>query len=162
MHKNLKIIIASVTILIVLSTGIYFLNKELPGCFSLKFFSKIKTDIGCFELKFFNDENSKVKKYEDYAKDYYSRISSVVKDSNLKVNFSLFEGGEGIALNYINFWIVNNDKQLFKSKYFWNIKNNKVEYNFYGFEYIENNNPTYIPLQDLILKPEYQNFKLNQ
>ena len=115
-------------------------------------------------LNFYNKLNfdpKLYKEYESYAKDYYSRVSSVIKGNNLTINFSLFEGGERISLGYINFWITNNDKQLFKAKYFWNIKNNKVEYNFYGFKYIENNNPKYISLQDLIQTSQYKNFKFN-
>lgn len=117
MTKTLKIIIASISILIVLSTGIYFLNKELPGCFSPKFLSKIKTDVGCFELIKYNVQGNNYQEQQAYidqgdsykynsvivnaTKDYYKKVRSVVSDNEMKVIVGLGFLGLG-STDYIS------------------------------------------------------------
>lgn len=104
MPHKIKIIIGTASILAIIAIGLFYLNKELPGCFSPNFFSKIKTDIGCFELVKYpvQDYSSKLEKENDIlskdfflyqtientSKDYYKKISPIIQDPNLKIMVS--------------------------------------------------------------------------
>jgi hypothetical protein len=79
-HKS-KLIIGCISILAIIIVGLFFLNKELPGCFSPNFFSKIKTDAGCFELE--TQENDNIK---SAAIDYFKRINYTLKIKDAKIS----------------------------------------------------------------------------
>ena len=164
MFKKLKIIIAAVTI----STIVFITFIMLPNFVTYNPPSPniIKTDQGSFELKITNRNIFNLDSYQEYetaAKDYYFKILPFVKNKNLIISTLFFESsGEGTAINHFDFWIVSNDKQYFKARYFWNKIGFKTEYKFYGFELsVENSFPKYITLEELLKTPEYQNLKLN-
>jgi hypothetical protein len=107
MSHKIKLIIGCVSILAIISIGLFYLNKELPGCFSSNFFSKIKTDEGCFELINYpiQEYSSKLEKENDIlsknfflyqtivntSKDYFKKISPTIQDPNLKILVSAGE-----------------------------------------------------------------------
>ena len=168
MPKKLKIIIAIILALI-LALGIYIAPKVIP--YTPPNPNIIKTDQGSFELKTgvsqsnFQFTSEFYKEYENYAKNYYSIISKVVKDKKLIVNSNIYIADEGITPSTITFTIDNNkNMHFFEAKYIQNNKRNFVgnEFRYRGFfTYSDEGTPQLFTLEELLKTPEYQNLKLN-
>ena len=138
MSHKIKIIISIISVFAVI-LAFFILPKVIP--YTPPSPNIVKTDQGSFELKLDQKLNFTLIgywEYENQAKDYYSRISKVFKDKNLIINSNVYNPSEGISLGHLDFWIVLNNKILFKSRYFRNFIDNKIQYQFYGFEFDEN------------------------
>lgn len=189
MPYKLKIIIGCVSILAIIIVGLFFLNKELPGCFSSNFLSKIKTDVGCFELAKYplqeyssklEEENDILSKnfflyqtIENTSKDYFKKISPTIQDPNLKilvsvgilnnVDYSIKLSTTSSKLENLNKSIYNNiykEYGYFDASYF--IKNdNATNYLFSGFIIPEGETASYEKDFNKLLLSYYPNIKLN-
>ena len=103
MSKNLKIIIAAITLIAISALGFFILPKIIP--YTPPTPNIVKTDQGSFELRLTNNYEfsdidfytyEKYLEYESYAKNYYSRISKVVKKPNLVINQDVIYPGDGL------------------------------------------------------------------
>jgi hypothetical protein len=167
MSKTLKIIIVTISVLATI-LAIYIAPKIIP--YTLPTPNIVKTDQGSFELRLTNDyafsdvdlySYEKYLEYENYAKDYFKRISSVINNPNLIINQDIFFPGEGLLSPTITFYLKeNNNGRLFEAIYIYNYNINKFD--FYSFvEYYVEGNPKKIPLDELLQTPKYKNLKLN-
>ena len=168
MSKNLKIIIAAITLIAISALGFFILPKIIP--YTPPTPNIVKTDQGSFELRLTNNYEfsdidfytyEKYLEYESYAKNYYSRISKVVKKPNLVINQDVIYPGDGLLSPTISLSIDNrNNSKLFEAIYTYNYNLKKFDYYSFVESYIEGN-PKKISLDELLQTPEYQNLKSN-
>ncbi len=165
MSKKIKIIIAIVLALI-LALGIYIAPRVIP--YSQPNPNIIKTDQGSFELRMSSNVPISYlfyKEHEEYAKDYYNRISSVVKDPHIIINSSTEIVTEGYFPSSNRISVTSQKYDLVPGKdlsalYQYNFRNDKFEFN--GFvTYSKQGIMQLSTLEEFLQKPEYQNLKLN-
>jgi hypothetical protein len=164
MSKKLKIIIAIILALI-LALGIYIAPRVIP--YTPPNPNIIKTDQGSFELRMSSNVPISYlfyKEHEEYAKDYYNRISSIIKDPNLIINSYIKISIEGYSSDSNNISVttqkydLNSVKDL-SAMYEYSFRTNKFEFN--GFiTYSKQGIIQFNTLEELLQTPEYQNLKL--
>ena len=167
MSKNLKIIIAIISI-VAIFLAFFILPKVIP--YTPPSPNIVKTDQGSFELMLtrydgYNDKSilnsyESYIEYENYAKDYYNRISTLVKNQNLVIFANEYSNDGLIGTTFTIYTLGNNNTNLFNAIYIYN--NVTRRYEFQTFRtYSKDGNPKSNTLEDLLQTPEYQNLKLN-
>lgn len=168
MPKTLKIIIVTVSILATILT-IYIAPKVIP--YTPPSPNIVKTDQGSFELRlsvdngFYANNNNysfeTYKEYEGYAKDYYYRISTFVKNPNLIINQYVIHPGDGPIGSSIRLSInAENNPRLFEAIYIHEYRTNKFNFQAYP-TYSKEGDRKNNTLEELLQTPEYQNRKFN-
>lgn len=161
MSKRLKIIIAIVLALI-LALGVYIAPRVIP--YTTPNPNIIKTDQGSFELRIQSYVPISILLYNENlnsAKDYYSRISSAVKNKNLIIDSYLYNANEGAIRTTITFTVNNqNNIHLFEAVYAQDLPNDNFKFETF-FNFSKEGGQKSMSFEQLIQQQEYQNLRLN-